>query len=66
MQFILNLESVYFVGLNSDRSEKSCDITIETKTRGMDSIVIQIAKEFGTELITFDNAMMAGYNSLKA
>lgn len=56
-----NIASLSFVMLDSRAAAKACRIATKTGLRGMDAIVVQIAKEYKTKLITFDNEM-----SLKA
>ena len=37
---------------------KACRVATKTGLRGMDAIVVQIAKEYKAELITFDKEML--------
>ncbi len=52
------IENIAFVDLDSKAAEEAAEIAIRTGTRGMDALVIQVAKDFGSELITFDEEMM--------
>jgi len=56
-----SIASLSFVMLDGRAAAKACMIATKTGLRGMDAIVVQIAKEYKTRLITFDNEM-----SLKA
>lgn len=56
---LLNIESVSFMMLDDKAAEDAAQIAAKTGVRGMDALVIQTAKEFGTELISFDEDMMA-------
>lgn len=58
MRELRKIESIAFVDLDSKAAEEAAEIAIRTGTRGMDAIVIQVAKDFGSELITFDEEMM--------
>lgn len=55
---LLKIENVSFVSLDQKAAEKAADLAIRTGVRGMDALVIQVAQEFATELITFDDEMM--------
>jgi predicted nucleic acid-binding protein len=60
---LLRIENVSFVVLDQKTAEEAADIAIRTGVRGMDALVIQVAQEFETELITFDDEMMNKYQS---
>lgn len=64
LNFLISLGSIQFVDVNSDRSIQSSKFAIDSKTRGMDAIIIEVAKEFGTELVTFDEEMRTGFHSI--
>ena len=55
---LLKIENVSFVVLDQKAAEEAADIAIQTGVRGMDALIIQVAQEFDTELITFDDEMM--------
>ena len=58
MRELRKIENIAFVDLDSKAAEEAAEIAIRTGTRGMDALVIQVAKDFGSELITFDDEMM--------
>ena len=53
-----NIAALSFVMLDSRTAAKACRIATKTGLRGMDALVVQIAKEYKTKLITFDNEML--------
>jgi predicted nucleic acid-binding protein len=55
---LLNIETVSFVVLDDKAAEDAAHIAVKTGCRGMDALVIQVAKEFDTELVSFDKDMM--------
>jgi predicted nucleic acid-binding protein len=55
---LVNIESLFFVILDDKAAEDAAEIAAKTAVRGMDALVIQVAKEFDTELVTFDDEMM--------
>jgi len=44
--------------LDSRVAAKACRVATKTGLRGMDALVVQVAKEYKSELITFDNEML--------
>jgi predicted nucleic acid-binding protein len=58
-QELLSIESLSFVVLDDKSAEEAADLAAKTAVRGMDALVIQVAREFKTELISFDEEMMA-------
>ena len=52
-----NIDSINFLDLISIRADDAANIAKETGVRGMDAIVIQIAKEFGSPLVSLDMEM---------
>ena len=44
--------------LDKKLAEEAAELAIQTGVRGMDALVIQVAQEFATELITFDDEMI--------
>jgi len=58
MRQLRKIENIAFVDLDSKAAEEAAEIAIRTGSRGMDALVIQVAKDFGSELITFDEEMM--------
>ena len=55
---ILEIENLSFVVLDQKAALEASDLAIRTGVRGMDSLVIQVVREFETELITFDEEMI--------
>jgi len=52
-----NIDTIKFLDLISSRANSAADIAKETGVRGMDAIVIQIAKEFNAPLVSLDEEM---------
>lgn len=63
-EFLLMLDNIEFIELNRYRSIQASKIGMQGKLRGMDSIIIQVAQEFKTKLITFDTEMKNYYDNL--
>jgi predicted nucleic acid-binding protein len=61
---LLNIEAISFVILDEKSAVEAADLAAKTGVRGMDALLIQVAKEFGTELISFDEEMMSKVVSL--
>jgi predicted nucleic acid-binding protein len=57
-QELLNIEAISFVILDDKSAVEAADLAAKMGVRGMDALLIQVAKEFGTELISFDEEMM--------
>jgi predicted nucleic acid-binding protein len=57
-QELLNIEAVSFVILDDKSALEAADLAAKTGVRGMDALLIQVVKEFGTELISFDEEMI--------
>lgn len=55
---ILEIENLSFVVLDQKAATEASDLAIQTALRGMDALVIQVVREFETELITFDEEMI--------
>ena len=53
-----NIDSITFLDIISSRADDAANIAKETGVRGVDAIVIQIAKEFGSPLISLDMEMI--------
>jgi len=56
---LLEIETISFVGLDGKSAQESAELAIKTGLRGMDALVLQVAQDFGTELMSFDEEMMA-------
>jgi predicted nucleic acid-binding protein len=54
----MNIDNVSFVALDQKTAEAAADLAIRSGLRGMDALVIQTAKEYDGELLTFDDEMM--------
>jgi predicted nucleic acid-binding protein len=55
---LLGIEAVSFVVLDDRSADGAAKIAAETGVRGMDALVIQVSREFGTQLITFDDEII--------
>jgi len=60
---LLKIENVSFVILDQRAAEDAADIAIQKGVRGMDALVMQTAREYETELVTFDNEMMKKFQT---
>lgn len=56
---LLSNGNILFVDINAKISQEASKLAAKIGVRGMDAVVIQVAKEFDTQLISFDNEMMA-------
>ena len=56
---LLEIEAVFFVGLDDKSAQDAAEIAVKTGVRGMDALVLQVARDFSTELVSFDDDMMA-------
>ncbi len=54
----LAIDTINFMDLESTRASDASEIAMNLGVRGMDAIVIQIAKEFNIPLITLDKEMI--------
>jgi predicted nucleic acid-binding protein len=61
---LLNVETISFVILDDKSAVEAAVLAAKTGVRGMDALLIQVAKEFGTELVSFDEEMMSKAASL--
>lgn len=55
---LIGTGNISFVILDDKAAIEAADIAAKTGLRGMDAIVVQVAKEFGAELISFDEEML--------
>ncbi|MFH1097682.1 MAG: type II toxin-antitoxin system VapC family toxin [Candidatus Desantisbacteria bacterium] len=55
---LANLENIAFVVLDNKATMRAAELAAKTGVRGMDAIVIQVAEEYGSELISFDEEMI--------
>jgi predicted nucleic acid-binding protein len=56
---ILDIDSVSFIVIDEKAALDAADLAAKSSLRGMDALVIQVAREYDTELISFDQEMMA-------
>ena len=56
---LLIADSISFVILDEKSANQAAEIAAQTGIRGMDALVVQVAKEFGSKLISFDKEMIA-------
>lgn len=54
---LIGIENVSFVMLDDKSAIDAADMAAKTGLRGMDAIIVQVAKEFNTRLVTFDEEM---------
>ena len=59
-QELLKIDNLRFLDIDRVAAEAATDIAAETGVRGMDAIVIQIAKEYGTILVSLDKELIEG------
>ncbi len=62
---LMSIDSLSFVVLDNEAAEDAADIAAKTGVRGMDAIIIQVAEEYETELISFDKEMIKKYQMRK-
>jgi predicted nucleic acid-binding protein len=58
---LMSIDSLSFVVLDNESAEHAADIAARVGIRGMDAIVIQVAEEYKTDLISFDTEMVKKY-----
>jgi predicted nucleic acid-binding protein len=56
---LMEIETLFFVGLDDKSAQDAAELAVKTGVRGMDALVLQVAQDFGTELKSFDEEMMA-------
>ena len=61
-----SIDSISFVNLDEEMADKASALAAKIGVRGMDALVIQVAMEYGTELISFDKEMMSKASSLRS
>lgn len=52
-----DMRLIEYADLTQERSRKSAELAVDLRVRGMDAIVIQVARERESALITFDEEM---------
>ena len=55
---LLSIQSLSFVVLDDASAKKAADLAAKTGLRGMDALVVQVAKEYKSELLSFDKEML--------
>ena len=55
---LLEIETLFFVDLDGKSARDAAELAVKTGVRGMDALVLQVAQDFGTELMSFDEEMM--------
>lgn len=55
---LIGIDNISFVIIDDKAAMEAADIAAKTGLRGMDAIVVQVAKEFGADLISFDEEML--------
>ena len=55
----METESVFLVSLDEKSAKEAAEIAVKTGVRGMDAIVLQVALDFDTDLMSFDEEMVA-------
>lgn len=55
---LIDTENVSFVILDDKAAIEAAEIAAKTGLRGMDALVVQVAREYDAELISFDTEMM--------
>ncbi len=53
-----NMDTIYFLELTKERALEAANIAKTTGLKGMDAIVVQIAKENNATLVTLDDEIM--------
>ena len=59
-----SMRHVSFVIMDHASADEASRIAAKTGLRGMDALVVQVAKEFGARLVTFDDDMITKSSSL--
>ena len=54
----LNIGSLVFVDIDSTIAEKAADLAADIGVRGMDAIVIQVAREYNAPMVSMDMEMV--------
>lgn len=55
---LTDIENVSFVILDDKAAIEAAEIAAKTGLRGMDALVVQVAREYDAELLSFDTEMM--------
>jgi predicted nucleic acid-binding protein len=57
-ELLQGIDTVNFVELEAGRADAAADVAARAGLRGMDAIVVQVAEEFDTTLVSLDQEMM--------
>ena len=57
---MLNITALKFLELTSQRVQEAAEIASEIAIRGMDALVVQVAREFNAPLVTLDKEIIVG------
>lgn len=63
-QELQDIENLSFVIIDQKAAVEASEIAIQIGVRGMDALVIQVAKEFETDLISFDEEMVTRFSTI--
>jgi predicted nucleic acid-binding protein len=63
---LLRIETVFFVAVDDNAARDAAELAVKTAVRGMDALVLQVAQDFGTELISFDEEMLTKVGKLNS
>ncbi len=55
---LANIANIVFVVLDEKAAMQAAELSVKTGVRGMDALVIQVTKEYGSQLISFDEEMI--------
>lgn len=55
---LMDTENLSFVILSDKSAIEASEIAARTGLRGMDALVVQVAREYGAELVSFDEEMI--------
>jgi predicted nucleic acid-binding protein len=58
------IDSIYFFDLESNRANEASNMAKKQGMRGMDAIVVQIAREFNATLVSLDSEMIRKANGM--
>ncbi len=63
--FFLNTNNIELVNLYKENALTAIEVGLDCKSRGMDAIILGVAKNYNAELISFDNDMVECYSKIK-
>lgn len=52
---LLQIPSIHFLDLVKSRASQACELAMASGLRGMDALVLQVAREMGTTLVSLDD-----------